>query len=355
MATRSRKDFSKPVLAAPHGQPPLEPTSCVPRLASAALRLLPRVAVDAFGRPEPPAGGSQKKDEEPQRFRAMSKCAILKVPGAVTAAAAQINAKDEFVADSCCQVLSEGRVYLHLQDGRGWICERLRNDISRFGVEPCSGFTVDEGDVEDEVAEDEPAAAQNAAQAAAEAEAAKSAPRTFRSDAELWPEKGMGQPLSGATRVKLRRVFLFYGVKTRECDEDLQEVQSKIKTFSKASAAQKELQQYADQLRKEADKARKAWAAKVKETLAEAAAAEPEAEAADDVRSGVFPVQVQGRRWHCAMIREDDGGASKQLGPLRPTAGEAVEDLKRMRDFKVGGANEEEGQARKRQRTNGSG
>merc|ERR1719487_2188396 len=39
----------------------------------------------------------------------------------------------------------EGRTYLRLKDGRGWVCERSRNDFIRYVVEPV-GFSVpDEG------------------------------------------------------------------------------------------------------------------------------------------------------------------------------------------------------------------
>merc|ERR1712176_1746508 len=40
------------------------------------------------------------------------------------------------MVDAARVVPEDGRVYLRLQDGRGWVCERSRNNFSWYAVEP---------------------------------------------------------------------------------------------------------------------------------------------------------------------------------------------------------------------------
>mmetsp|Transcript_97848 Transcript_97848/g.276805 ORF Transcript_97848/g.276805 Transcript_97848/m.276805 type:complete len:580 (-) Transcript_97848:184-1923(-) len=142
VSTRSRKDFSKVVLAAAEGaKGSLEPPSVAASLRSHAVKLLR--PLDAEGRdPTQPAGEevSDASRPEPVQFQALSsRCQIHSVPtmsGQSTCLGASMRAKEDFLADGVYVNLQEGRAYLRLCDGRGWVAERLRSDFARYAVIP---------------------------------------------------------------------------------------------------------------------------------------------------------------------------------------------------------------------------
>eukprot|EP00928_Gymnodinium_smaydae_P049493 TRINITY_DN33227_c0_g1_i1.p1 TRINITY_DN33227_c0_g1~~TRINITY_DN33227_c0_g1_i1.p1 ORF type:complete len:324 (+),score=67.34 TRINITY_DN33227_c0_g1_i1:36-974(+) len=75
-----------------------------------------------------------------RRFQALSACPLLQgdpsAPGGLTTTASRLAAREEFLADAAVLRPAEGRAYLRLQDGRGWVCERSRSDFGSLVVEP---------------------------------------------------------------------------------------------------------------------------------------------------------------------------------------------------------------------------
>ncbi|CAE8740494.1 unnamed protein product [Polarella glacialis] len=113
--------------------------------------------------------------------------------------------------------------------------------------------------------------------------------------------------------------------------------------FGRACPAQKELQTYADVLRKEVQKAKKEWAAAVKELLQKVSSSPSlPSRAASSSRKAVggyvLPVQVRGCRWFCAALANNDVSdsgekARDKFGPLRATPAEAQADLAKMKSL----------------------
>lgn len=87
-------------------------------------------------------------------------------------------------------------------------------------------------------------------------------------------------------------------------------------------------------MRKEADKAKKAWSDAVKALLRENPLEDQPAPTV--AGSGVSPVQVRGGRWYCAMLQhtEESGGVTRQCGPLRMSHQDAAADLQRLQEAK---------------------
>jgi len=94
-----------------------------------------------------PGGGSAGSTSSPcrreRRFKVvLGRVPVLSVPCAEQLAAAgashasSFEHKKEFVADGALFLPAENRVYLRLRNGRGWICERSRNDIRKVAVVP---------------------------------------------------------------------------------------------------------------------------------------------------------------------------------------------------------------------------
>ncbi|CAK9110908.1 Uncharacterized protein SCF082_LOCUS51502 [Durusdinium trenchii] len=280
VSSRSSKDYAKVVLQVEQGKPPVEPVSTQVIGQSRAMRLLTAMSED--GRPV------ENAPLEPRRFRTTMVAQILPHPDSTGAMGAKLNAKEEFLADGAFLRASDGRAYLHLKDKRGWICERAKADFSKLAVQP-SGST--EELIELEVKENMPSSSsvrtregsrkvivlektetvgEGAEQPGASASSAPDLPAVFRSDHEIWPEDfHPPKPIKKAMRLKLRRLFVRHGAKMKECEEDIKELQDKASTFGRACPAQKELLQYADALRKEAQKAKKTWADAVKSLLKE--------------------------------------------------------------------------------------
>merc|ERR1719195_155281 len=74
---------------------------------------------------------------EAKKFRALRSVPILGTPDLQSSQfGAMLSPKEEFSADAVCIVASDGRTYVRLQDGRGWVSERLKADFNRFAVEP---------------------------------------------------------------------------------------------------------------------------------------------------------------------------------------------------------------------------
>lgn len=400
VSTRSRKEFSKVVLEGEETRPPLEPPSVQVMSRGRALRLLQPMTEG--GRPLHAAAtasleGLAASGPEPRTFRATCTVHILPRPdcaGAVPIAGARFNAKEEFLADGAYLRPEDGRAYLHLQDRRGWVCERSKNDFSRLAVEPAGPLC--DLDAADEFVEAaglaQPLRArakdgkkvivvERSAEQAASSSATASAPGdsktvgtvpggaaideslpaqlVLRSDVEIWPEElRPPRPLGKDLRVKLRRLFSFYGVKLNECEEDVKQLKEKADAGAKGK---KELLQYIDTLKKEMEKVRKDWTKAAKAVLEKLPAApvpskgkqaspEPEPEPEQHTGGSIMPVQVRGSRWFCASMggrswdpdagdEEQRGGSSvRHIGPLRSTREEASADLKQILEAKANGA-----------------
>eukprot|EP00439_Symbiodinium_sp_Y106_P025317 s917_g3.t1 len=222
-----------------------------------------------------------------------------------------------------------------------------------------------------EVTEVPETVAHDAAQPGADAEAAPSEV-VFRSDAEIWPEEyHPPKPIGRTTRLALRRLYVCHGKKVKECEEDpgraddlglehlevpvllvaafsaalslscairstlqkedLKEVTAKAATFGRACPAQKELLQYAEDLKKEMQKAKKEWSAAVKKELSGSAALSPGGHSpakSDASKSAIRPllagcvqqrVQVWPRFNHAPQLLLDQAVA-RRLRPLRGMA-----------------------------------
>lgn len=343
VSSRSRKDFSKVVLEVESGKE-LEPASTQVIGRSRVARLMPlmnqegRFLID------------RKDAPNARRFRTTIQVQILPTPDSTGANAAKLNAKEEFLADGAYVKAADGRAYLHLKDGKGWICERAKADFSKLAVEPC-GPAEDFLDEEDEAVapavrtreagkkvimlEKSEAFGNDVEEPGVGDPSPEEGSAVFRSDAELWPEELKPKAIKKSLRLQLRRLYLLHGQKVKDCNEDLKEVTDRAATFGRACPAQKELLQYAEALRKEADKAKKAWSDAVKALLKENPLEDQPAPAM--VGSGVSPVQVRGGRWYCAMLQhteESGSGVTRQCGPLRMSQQDALADLKRLQEAK---------------------
>jgi len=379
VSTRSRKEFSKVVLEIAEGRPALEPPSIQAISNPRATRYLQ--PVDEAGKP---TGAEATLGGEPRRFRATAMVPILAKPdfaGEKTlVGGARLSQKQEFVADGAFLRAADGRAWLHLKDGTGWVCERNKTDFSRMVVEPCgpSDDFVDDGKEgasgsqsrvrsaggkkvivteKKELVVPVEAVGNNASVPGGISVGALPQELVFRSDLEIWPEElRPPKPLDKNMRVKLRRIFASFGVKSKECEEDIAEIDEKAKSFNRACPAQKELQQYAEQLKKEMQKVQKEWTAAVKAALAGSSvpskAPTPPADAKDTSGCSIMPVQVRGSRWFCASVGgrpapggtdgDEDGGSGaastgsvfRHIGPLRLSEDDASADLSKMMDVK---------------------
>eukprot|EP00933_Yihiella_yeosuensis_P012922 TRINITY_DN12234_c0_g1_i1.p1 TRINITY_DN12234_c0_g1~~TRINITY_DN12234_c0_g1_i1.p1 ORF type:complete len:611 (+),score=161.97 TRINITY_DN12234_c0_g1_i1:57-1889(+) len=376
VSTRSRKDISKVVLGPAPGTPTLEPPSVAHTMRPRAARMLQAMNEDGKVITQAPAGtgadailAAGASGGDPKRFRATIASNILSRPdiaGNYSTVGARINGKEEFLADGVFVRPADGRAYLHLQDGRGWVCERSKSDFTRLAVEPADRTESIDDDMYLEAAappqrrggggtkkvlvverkDDSLAAADPAARIARGVEPgggsvpALSGKLVLRSDLEIWPQAlRPPKPLTADLRYQMRRIFRNFGNKTRECEEDLAEIQEKVDGYGRACPAQKELQQYADTLKKEMQKMQKEWAEEVKKKLGdELSKLEKQVEKAITGSSagGIVPVQVRGARWFCASLggsSDADGDpTSKALGPLRSSEKEAQLDLTKMQE-----------------------
>jgi len=362
VSSRSRNDYNKVVLDVEDGKDPLEPGTAQVIATSRAMRLLPHMTQEGYQI-------SNASGTKIRRFRTTVITPILQAADCSAANVAKLQPKEEFLSDGAFLRAADGRAYLHLKDGKGWICERTKSDFSKLAIEPCGSAEDLVEEIEEpgvpqpararaggkkkvfllehaEVTEVPETVAHDAAQPGADAEAAPSEV-VFRSDAEIWPEEyHPPKPIGRTTRLALRRLYVCHGKKVKECEEDLKEVTAKAATFGRACPAQKELLQYAEDLKKEMQKAKKEWSAAVKKELSGSAALSPgghspaksDASKSAGARQGsVMPVQVRGGRWFCAMLGSLGGGdeGNRQCGPLRPTEQEASADLQQMLQAKV--------------------
>eukprot|EP00929_Paragymnodinium_shiwhaense_P045541 TRINITY_DN2325_c0_g2_i6.p1 TRINITY_DN2325_c0_g2~~TRINITY_DN2325_c0_g2_i6.p1 ORF type:complete len:545 (+),score=161.88 TRINITY_DN2325_c0_g2_i6:214-1848(+) len=77
----------------------------------------------------------------PRKFKVVAgRCPVLPHPSAsqlfATGPKVMLKMKQEFWADAAVRVPAEGRVYLRLRNGKGWVCERSRTDIRRMAIVP---------------------------------------------------------------------------------------------------------------------------------------------------------------------------------------------------------------------------
>lgn len=375
VSTRSRMDFSKFVVVQAQGQPLVEPLIANGATKTRAAKMLQKVSED--WKPQVAPKGTQAdaileagNGTEPIRFRAASSVAILTRPdiaGRTESTGSRINAKEEFLADGVYFRHSDGRAYLHLKDGRGWVSERNKTDFMRFAVEPVGPTDFADDDFQEaapakraagvkkvlivERTDEVPAEARSSVGTVEPGglQDVKPSKFIFRSDDEIWPEAlRPPQPLDSVMRLKLRRISGNFGVKTRECEEDLAEVVERASSFGRACPAQKELLHYADTLRKEVQRLQKEWAEAVKAAIKDSVPTPSSSSTvAPEVTqgtssSGVMPVQVRGCRWYCAMLgaadsssgpSEESGSSTflRHLGPLRLSQKDADSDLVKMK------------------------
>merc|ERR1719362_1867221 len=86
--------------------------------------------------------GLSRPKKAVRKFKVVvGRCPILKAPSAAELMGHCqdfLQAKEEFNADAVILMKSEQRTYLRLTRGKGWVCERSRNDIRKLTVVPVS-------------------------------------------------------------------------------------------------------------------------------------------------------------------------------------------------------------------------
>lgn len=376
VTTRSRKDYSKIVLGIEPGSngPPLEPPLLATATISRAVQLLQPMGADGNVDPSASKGAAVSQKVA---FRALGgRCILLPEPNNNSArlSAGTLQNKEEFVACGVYMNAAEGRAYLRLADGRGWVCERLLAQFTTFAAQP-SDLTLDlDVDHSQEAAPARKVVSSDAVGGAARKrvvitthndavdeasftpppkapQAAEPKFMVYRSDGELWPDPGLkGHPVSKEIRVKLRQLFQHYGINIRNCEEDCKDVTDKAESYKRECDATKTLKTHADTLQKEIAKMHKEWAKAVEKIFVDAGESMPKVGEIkqgqnSSVPGGVTPVQVSGTRWYCAMIRPEnasevtdemspekvDKSVVRHMGPLRQTPAEAVEDMQGLR------------------------
>jgi len=371
ITTRSRKHIAKVVLLAVDDSVALEPPDAVAALSSRAAAVVP--SLDAFGSTLQHSGDSGAR--KPTMFRTLLRTPILDSPSFLggTVAGASVCSKEEFMVSGAYVHPSDGRAYLRLQDGRGWVCERVRYEFSRHTVQMASlsnSSRAGGGHVEDAAPRDpgrkrvdgskkivvvtrepDPEAETEMEAAVTPVLASSDNPEVdavvFRSDKDLWPEGTVPRPLVRSARAKLRGLHDVYGIRLRECHQDLSDVEEKAATFVRLCPSKQQLLDYAAEIKKEIHDANKEWSAKVHELCAaleggNATTDQPE----ESVNCDSFiPVQVRGDRWYCASLPTtcsqevaDGERLRRHLGPLRATADEALQDVRNMRQRLSAGA-----------------
>eukprot|EP00929_Paragymnodinium_shiwhaense_P119993 TRINITY_DN91905_c0_g1_i1.p1 TRINITY_DN91905_c0_g1~~TRINITY_DN91905_c0_g1_i1.p1 ORF type:complete len:618 (+),score=146.40 TRINITY_DN91905_c0_g1_i1:97-1950(+) len=351
ICTRSRKDFSKIVIRPLDWQASIEPEET----ASLVDGLL--AAVDEYGIRSDGGSGAAL----PAWFKATSRGHILSSPSvasASTAAAVTLASGDEFVAEGVYMNPSDGRAYLRLQNGRGWISERMRTNFFKSQVQAIMGPTAKSSVAppsaslsrsSSDVGQSQSLPATKAWKTAlSNLEAPKAAPSMsvgsvgsrkpivvnrkdedlpkpvvksrepalakgpilYRSDVDMWPEElRPPRPIERSVRTKLRRVYDEFGKRVAEAEKDLKEVQERVDGYARACPAQKEMLQYAETIRKELAKASKDWVQAAKKMLGSEGVdldtpyTGRVPSAAPSTAARVKPAQVNGDRWYCAMIR----------------------------------------------------
>jgi len=390
ITTRSRKHIAKVVLLAVDDSVALEPPDAVAALSSRAAAVVP--SLDAFGSTLQHSGDSGARN--PTMFRTLLRTPILDSPSFLggTVAGASVCSKEEFMVSGAYVHPSDGRAYLRLQDGRGWVCERVRYEFSRHTVQMASlsnSSRAGGGHFEDVAPRDpgrkrvedvaprdpgrkrvedvaprdpgrkkvdgskkvvvvtrepDPEAETEMEAAVTPVLASSDNPEVdavvFRSDKDLWPEGTVSRPLVRSARAKLRGLHDVYGIRLRECHQDLSDVEEKAATFVRLCPSKQQLLDYAAEIKKEIHDANKEWSAKVHELCAaleggNATTDQPEESANCD---SFIPVQVRGDRWYCASLPTtcsqevaDGERLRRHLGPLRATADEALQDVRNMR------------------------
>lgn len=349
VSTRSRKDFAKVVLTNVKNEAPLEPSQSATE-PSRALHLLQRL--DANGHPavSPQADTAPSGSGcESQRFRALGSgrlCPLLANPNLDDALGASLQAKEEFVANGIFLNAADGRTYLHLEDGRGWVSERSKTDFGRFAVEPASFLRhhvlgaerqkrviIHQQNID---ARFDNGVECKLAEAKFTKPARTSAPVAvaFRSDNQLWPpELHPPRPIKSGTRVKLRQIYGAFFQQIQECEQDIREATERVDTYAKACPAQRELRQLIEALNKDLAELQNKWAQAVLQVLpTDDAGADGDLNASTKDDIGIAqPVQVNGHRYYCALLRTvQEDVVDRHIGPLRLSDREAGEDLHQM-------------------------
>jgi len=362
VCTRSRKDYWKVVIGSCNGGTALEPASFPTEFLSHAARMLQRVneegaPVDERGKP---LEAKPSDPPEAKKFRVVSGRSqpILGTPDLQsTQHGAMLQAKEEFAADAVCVMASDGRAYLRLQDGRGWVSERLKADFNRYAIEPAGHPHAVDLDLprarRSSVMRQTTVEAQDARGNDQAGDAAEEVPYekpargpslkveavVFRSDESLWPKAhGQPRPLTSDQRVTLRRLANNFKRKIDDCEKDLKEVEARVESFTRKCESKTMMEAHADSLRKESAKYEKAWQKAVEEAVAGMELSPVKESQTSKIGARVSPVLVLGNTWYCAIVNlgnhsgEDagDGLASRRWGPLRTDASSAAEDLRAL-------------------------
>jgi len=371
ICTRSRKDFTKQVLklCSNTDDVDLEPIGSEPP-ESLAKQLLEPVD-DAGHRANLPEdeenrGGARPTVRPPQEFRVLAtQCPILTSPHTMSASRSSLPQKEVFLADGAHFNAAEFRAYLHLKDGRGWVAEYKKADFRRLAVAPSSysdmqleaavsrrrlqvtrtrRMVTSHSVVLPSSLPPEPSVMPK--QVREKIPSLAEGPCIFPSDKELWPEElRPPKPLGAKTRAKLRTVYEKYAASIQQREVSGREASEKADGYARSSAKTKALRDAAKTAEKEVSALRSSWMDEVKVVLIEddvdyhdKSAAETAA-ADKQMQLSVLPVQVNGRRYFCALLdegnlEEADGESSTQkrlLGPFREREAQAREDLDTVR------------------------
>lgn len=86
-------------------------------------------------------GGPHVPGSRGRRFKVvLGRIPVLSAPSfdelMATGHAWSLHHREEFIADGAVHHAAEGRVYLRLRNGRGWVCEQARNDLRRAAIVP---------------------------------------------------------------------------------------------------------------------------------------------------------------------------------------------------------------------------
>jgi|Transcript_12584 hypothetical protein len=140
VSTRSCRDIWKLVLHGVDGDVNVEPLGCPTTFESRAAQVLQRVnpegaRLDSDGNI---IDGGRCVTQESRKFRTIGVRSqpIFSQPHSSALTSGTLGGREEFTANAVCLVAEDGRAYLRLHDLRGWVCERSRNDFSKYAIEP---------------------------------------------------------------------------------------------------------------------------------------------------------------------------------------------------------------------------
>lgn len=341
------------------------------------------------------ASETEPSTEEKREVHTWRESGVAKVPilcepvmnKAITGKRLRCN--EIFEVDMCKESSVDGRMYLHLVDGRGWVCTTAKNGLSV--VEPAN---EEIRDLEEEILREEERLEKIQERRAALLAAIEDRQQRVReldeeyedlcdhpsedplskdveaqdidfgvqgatsreqeclaggsnflgvdaavllpSDEELWPTSLQpAHHLTQAQRVALRRIFCNFSDRIEEVQQDLGEANALIHKYKQKCKTKEALIAQSRKLTQEAAKLHEEWETCVKAELAKRVLPSPAP--SESNLDGVVPIQVRAERWFSATIETKanlqnvDAGRSQVLGPLRKSLADAKDDLCRMK------------------------